>query len=68
MKDFLARLAFSLGLLGYEPPYTGRGGPMTWIREHMTLVTTLIILIIIIVGSLIIYLILTAAPPPPPYP
>ena len=67
MNDLLALLAFTLSLLVYEPPATGRDS-MAWIREHLTLVTIVLILFIIIVGSIIIYLILTTAAPPPPYP
>jgi hypothetical protein len=62
LKDQLAWLAFSLGLLVYEPPPVERGS-MNWIRQHMTLITILLILFIIIIGSIIIYLILVAGPP-----
>ena len=63
LKDPLACLSLTLGLLVYEPPPAERGA-MTWIREHMTLITILLILLIIIMGSIVIYLILTSYMPP----
>ena len=63
MRDPLAWLRFSLGILVYEPP-PAEGGLMAWIRENLSLVAVVLILLIIVAGSFIIYLILTSSPTP----